>query len=214
MTNAGAWDSLLPQQPAGPDPFFWQQNPGGGQQAETWWQGGGQQANTWGTYATAQGGWNSTMSDNPFFHTDAAEADDLETDSDTSLDDMPKDNDDPGISQMTSAQAAEHLFYQYRRARRHWRRFKGKPTRLFRHFVKRAKGCRKGRGKRFFWTQDDTTAYLARRGKGNRKGSGKGFGSKKSPTDKAGDVMRCRTCNSDEHFAKHCPQNRGGSGQD
>ena len=117
---------------------------------------------------------------------------------------------------MTQAQSAEHIFMQYRKARRTWRRFSGKPVRKFRrhmnHHFKRSKGKSKGKGKTrgFMWTHDDTLAYLKGKGKGHRSGSsGKSFGRRKNPKDRAGNVVKCRVCDSDEHFAAKCPQGKG-----
>ena len=60
------------------------------------------------------------------------------------------------------------------------------------------------------WTQDDTLAYLKGTGKGNRHhSSGKGFGRRKSPRDRSGNLMRCRNCNSEEHLAVRCPKGKG-----
>ena len=46
---------------------------------------------------------------------------------------------DPGILHMTEAQAAEHVYMEYRAAKKTWRRFTGKPVRHFRRTVKKAK---------------------------------------------------------------------------
>ena len=51
------------------------------------------------------------------------------------------------IIPMSDAQASEHVFIQYRYYRRRWRRFTGKPVRMFRHGIRRFVRCRfKGRG--------------------------------------------------------------------
>ena len=50
------------------------------------------------------------------------------TDSETSSDNDSEELPDPGISQMSQAEAAEHIYMQYRKARRTWRRFTGKPV--------------------------------------------------------------------------------------
>ncbi len=80
--------------------------------------------------------------------------------------------DDPDLSQMDEATAAEHIFWQHRRAKRMWRRFTGKPVRRFRRnlrFAKRRKGKGKGKGKSktrgFMWTHDDTMVFLKGKGK-------------------------------------------------
>ena len=52
--------------------------------------------------------------------------------------------------------------------------------------------------------------FLKGKGKEHRQGSsGKGFGRRKSPKDKQGNTMRCRICNSEEHFVAKCPQAKG-----
>jgi len=128
------------------------------------------------------------------------------TDSDTSSDDGLEELPNPGISQMTGSQAAEHIYLEYRAAKKTWRRFTGKPVRHFRRNVKRIKGSGKskggkGKGFGFYWTHDDTLAYLKGKGKGNRAHtSGKGFGRRTNPKDREGNTMKCRVCNSEEHF--------------
>ena len=60
------------------------------------------------------------------------------------------------------------------------------------------------------WTADDTLAYLKGKGKGHRAGSsGKGFGRKGNPKDREGNTMKCRLCNSEDHFAARCPKGGG-----
>ena len=141
------------------------------------------------------------------------------TDTDTSSDSGTEEIDDPALQHMSQTEAAEHVYLQYRRAKRKWRRFTNKPVRRFRRVIKhfRHKGRRKGKGKGggrpFFWTQDDTLAYLNGKGKGKRShSSGKGFGRRKNPKDRDGNIMKCRICNSEEHFAARCPQKGKGKG--
>ena len=60
------------------------------------------------------------------------------------------------------------------------------------------------------WTQDDTLAYLKGKGKGNRHhSSGNGFGRRKNPRDRNGNLTRCRNCNSEEHLVARCPEGKG-----
>ena len=66
--------------------------------------------------------------------------------------------------------------------------------------------------RRTYVTDQDIEAYLGQKGKGGRKGSGKGHGRKGNPRGKDGKIMKCRICESEEHFAAKCPQNRGGKG--
>ena len=77
----------------------------------------------------------------------AVEMDDIDDDSSsmTSSDNGSDALDMPDLSRMNDTEAAEQLFYQYRKARRTWRRFTGKPVRRFRrdfkkNFYKRGKG--------------------------------------------------------------------------
>ncbi len=127
----------------------------------------------------------------------------------------------PGLEQLSQAEAAEHIYLQFRRAKRTWRRFTGRPVRKFRNnfkFHKRSKGKGKGKGKgkshgRFMWTHDDTLAYLKGKGKGKRAHtSGKGFGRRGNPRDRNGEIMKCHNCGSEEHLAARCPQKGVGKG--
>ena len=140
------------------------------------------------------------------------------TDSETSSDNDSEELPDPGVSHMSQAEAAEHIYMQYRKARRTWRRFTDKPVRKFRrhmnhHFKKgTGKGKIKGKGKSrgFMWTKDDSLTYLKGHGKGKHSGSsGKGFGRRSNPKDRAGNTLKCRICDSEEHFAAKCPQGKG-----
>ena len=110
---------------------------------------------------------------------------------------------EPGLEHMDDAQAAEHIFFKYRRYKKMWRRFTGRPVRKFRRTLRRHKGKGKGKGKGHgkgghkgkgrggrgapfmmtqddtLWTADDTQAFLNQRGKGHKADtSGKGFGRK------------------------------------
>ena len=221
----GMWDSLLPQPPVDHEDHFaglatggWsggsapQHTPGEGQQAATWGTQGGapsgsQTADTW------NGQWPQTEAAFPVQHDD-----DDGTDTDTSSDDGMESVTGPDTTRMTEAQAAEAIYLQYRRAKKVWRRYTGKPVRKFRRrfgqFRRHQKGKGKGRG--FFWTQDDVQVFLKGAGKGHRSHtSGKGHGRRKNPTDRNGNTMRCRVpgCNSDEHFEANCPMRRKGDGK-
>ena len=105
--------------------------------------------------------------------------------SDTSSDSGQEDVGGPDTSNMSELEAASTIYMAYRRAKRVWRRFTGKPVRKFRrnfrrHHHQQSKG--KGRGRGFFWTQDDVCAYLKGKGKGHRAHtSGRGFGRQKNP---------------------------------
>ena len=118
---------------------------------------------------------------------------------------------------MTESQAAEPVYMEYRAAKKTWRRFTGKPFRHFRRTAKKAKGSGKakggkgkGQGVGFSLTHDDTLTYLKGMGKGNRSHtSEKGFGRQSNPKDRQGNTMKCRVCDSEEHFAANCPQSKG-----
>ena len=86
-----------------------------------------------------------------------------DTDSETSSDSGQEDVGGPDTTRMSEQEAASVIYMAYRRAKRVWRRFTGKPVRKFRrsfrrHHHQQSKG--KGRGRGFFWTQDDVVAYL------------------------------------------------------
>ena len=70
---------------------------------------------------------------------------------------------------MTDAEAAEHIYMQYQRAKMTWRRFTEKPVRKFRRAIRHAKGKGKGKGngknRGFFFTHDDVMVYLKGKGK-------------------------------------------------
>ena len=60
----------------------------------------------------------------------------------------------PGIEGMSEQDAHEHIYYQYRNAKRNWRRLTGRPVRRFRRTFKKSTGKGKGysrpkRGKGF-----------------------------------------------------------------
>ena len=71
-----------------------------------------------------------------------------------------------------------------------------------------------GRGQPLFHVEafNETLAYLSGKGKGNRRHpSGKGTRRRMNPTGRDGQVMKCRVCNSPEHFEARCPQSRNTS---
>ena len=105
-------------------------------------------------------------------------------------------------------QQGEHLFWAYQRAKGRFRRFMRKPVRRVRRFMKR-RG--KGRGKHaghFLATMSDgeVAEFFSKNGpKGRGKGkgkrsSGKGKGRRQNPRGHDGQIMKCRTCRSTEHF--------------
>ncbi len=91
-----------------------------------------------------------------------------ETDTDTSDEDEDDFVGAPDVSRMSEEQAHETLYWAYKRAKKQWRRFTGKPVRKFRRFIKRSfKG--KGKGRRYMYTQDDVVALLAQKGKRRKR---------------------------------------------
>ena len=91
---------------------------------------------------------------------------DFESSSCTSSDDYQEAFPEENFNQYTEADAAENIYMAYRRAKKVWRRYKGKPVRRFRRaFRSYHKG--KGRGKNggsFMYS--DVQAFLATKGKG------------------------------------------------
>ncbi len=141
------------------------------------------------------------------------------TDSDTSSDDYENFHIDwTDVDNMVYEDAIEHLYYQMRYAKRRWRRFRGKPTRRARRFANRAttgtSPVRRSSNK-YHMTCDylggaDHTSFLINRNRDkSTRTSGKGFGRVKNPIGQDGKVMTCRTCGSEEHFQRECPQNKG-----
>ena len=139
------------------------------------------------------------------------ETDSSATSSDSGTEQLPE----PAVGGMSPPDAAHHIYMQMRTAKRTWRRFTGRPVRKFRRFFKarRGKGKGKSKGKKgsgsgnsFMWSQEEVAAFLSGKGKGDRShSSGKGFGRRKNPKDRNGEIMRCHECNSDEHLVSICP---------
>ena len=157
---------------------------------------------------------------------DADIADDSGTETDTSSDSGHEEIDMSDLNGLDHSEASAHAYWQYRLHKRKWRRLSSKPTRKFRRIHKRfrtAKGKGKGfsrhamrtkgngKGQPLFHVEafNETLAYLSGKGKGNRRHtSGKGTGRRMNPTGRDGLVMKCRVCNSPEHFEARCPQSR------
>jgi hypothetical protein len=59
------------------------------------------------------------------------------TNTESSPDDYQDPADGPDTPHMTEAQAANTIYMAYRKAKRHWRRFTGKPVRKFRRKLSR-----------------------------------------------------------------------------
>ena len=111
---------------------------------------------------------------------------------------------------------AEHLFWAYQHAKGRYRKFMNEPVRRVRRHLKRhGKGKGKSAG-HFLATSTETelhSLFLAK-GKGHkfgRKSSGKGKGRSQNPKGPDGQIMKCRTCGSTEHFQKNCPRGNSSS---
>jgi hypothetical protein len=159
-------------------------------------------------------------------HTDA-EAEDYFTDSETDSSDCYEPDYSEITPSMTPAQVDEHLYWQYRQAKKNWRGHMRKPTRRVRRvFRSKGKGkgkppSAKGKGKRRFAFLESTSTeewdqafYGGKsRSKGKRrvpgsKGKGKGGSagsSRTNPIGRDGSVMLCSICGSDSHFRAECP---------
>jgi len=172
------WDSLLPQTllpGVSEDPFAaW--TLGGGQTAEAEW-------------PSSADGWDTQNA----YPVNDYEMEEDETDTDTSSDDGQEDVGGPDIRHLGEEEAAETLYWAYRGAKRVWRRFTGKPVRKFRRFFKRSRFHQKGhkgKGRGFMYTRDDLYLFIKGKGKGKRAHtSGKGFGRRRNPKDRNGNVM-------------------------
>ena len=162
-----------------------------------------------------------------YWQTQSADVeDDSGTETDTSSDSGHEEIDMSDLNGLDHGEASAHAYWQYRLHKRKWRRLSSKPTRKFRRIHKRfriAKGKGKGfsrhamrtkgngKGQPLFHVEafNEALTYLSGKGKGNRRHtSGKGTGRRLNPTGRDGLVMKCRVCNSPEHFEARCPQSR------
>ena len=179
--------------------------------------------NHWGTPEEATGSgayWQSQGTDMD---------DDSGTETDTSSDSGHEEIDMSDLNGLNQSEASAHAYWQYRLHKRKWRRLSSKPAREFRRILKRfrtAKGKGKGfsrhamrtkgngKGQPLFHVEafNETLAFLGGKGKGHRRHtSGNGTGRRMNPTGRDGQVMKCRVCNSPEHFEARCPQSRNTS---
>ena len=207
--ESGGWDSLVPQTLMPDDPFAtWQGDTGGGRLTEAY------------PVAGSSSDWQPSPGAGPRYDIEESYAvgeheDDSSSSSATSSDDGYEDTNMPDLSQYSNAEAAETVYYQYRAAKRNWRRFTGRPVRRFRRVFKRdyrrrgkgkGKGKSRGRSRGFFYTHDDVQVFLKGKGKGSRSHtSGKGHGRHQNPKDRDGNIMKCRICDSEEHLMVRCP---------
>ena len=103
---------------------------------------------------------------------------------------------------MAEDEADQHLFGEYQRAKKRWRRFSGKPVRTLRRVLSRK---RKGRGKNkskqrnsYLNTPEILQYYF--------KGKGKGKPRRINRKDKQGQITRCSICGSMYHLRARCVQ--------
>ena len=118
-----------------------------------------------------------------------------------------------GLEDMPIDQATELVYMTYRRGKRFWRRFTGRPVRAFRRYHRRFVKKRFRERRRHYYDEasedsQDTEVFL--KGKGKGKSTGKGFGRRGNPKDKSGNVMKCHKCGSTEHLQRQCPRSSGG----
>ena len=105
----------------------------------------------------------------------------------------------PDVTNMTDDDASHAIYLQYRRTKKHWRKFTGRPVRKFRRKFKKwmrrgeGRGRGHGRGQRgnhqrgfmLTWTRSDIDAYVASGPRGS-----KGFGRRKNPKDRSGNITK------------------------
>jgi hypothetical protein len=123
------------------------------------------------------------------------------------------------LAHMPYSEAAEHVYLNYRFAKRRWRKFanprrnpkgKGRGRGMFRR-----KQYGQQRPTAFYSDEDLATQWTFWQGKSKGKGKGKhppgtSYFGRKNPLDKSGKRMLCSICGSDEHFWKRCDKNTSG----
>ena len=133
----------------------------------------------------------------------------------------------------------EKIYLRYRRAKRMWRKHTGRPQRRFRrafrifnhdkfkkhHYRNKGTPYKPRFGRQYHVALSDAmntqtrdefmthlNAYFGKgKGKGKNRGGVNGFGRRKNPKDKQGNIMLCRLCKSDERFAARCPMRSKGT---
>ena len=172
-------------------------------------------------WKTPAGGWHTHASGTFWAYANLPIVDGYQsgTDTDTESDSGMSIFSDTDIKGLAPGDGASKLYWGYRKAKKRWRRYTGKPVRKARRWVKR-RGGSGGRTARKYLNHDDAEAYFKRRtkvrGKGKRCRShrtfGTGFGSKRNPIadHETGKRLTCHGCGSEDHFLKHCPKRKGG----
>ena len=140
------------------------------------------------------------------FPVGSAYADELD-DSDTSDDEdytettyLQREDDEPDMTAWSPNQVGEFFAFQYKRYKKKWRRFTGRP-----HRRQRPQATRR---RTYLTTNDDEWAVFF------GKSHGKGHGSKRrgNPIGRDGKPLRCSVCDSTEHLWRQCPTKGGGKG--
>ena len=108
----------------------------------------------------------------------------------------------------------ETLYEQYWVAKRKWRRFAKRGTRMKRFHKRRfAKGFQQRQRFLCECCAAMSDADLAQQSDAFfGKGKGKGAGVRKNPNGADGNPLKCSVCNSETHLRRFCPQNRGKGG--
>ena len=112
------------------------------------------------------------------------------------------------VQQMDANTAAEHIYLQYRHAKRRWRRFGGPPRRFRKGF---GKGYRTGKGKGkskkgHFW---NATSNEHMYNEGGCGGMYHGNAYPTNPLGQDGQPLKCSTCGSTEHLRAKCTKGKG-----
>ena len=130
---------------------------------------------TWQPMSSASSSWNpQPQLQESTYYGEEPESSDSSSDASATSSDDGAPMSDPGIADMDDHQAAEYMFLKFRKARRQWRRFTGRPVRRFRRKVK------KHYKKRHYWSKGG-------------KGKGHGHGVRHRNHGKGGAFMLTQT---------------------